>query len=84
MNTGEILTGLSVSGRKETITTSVGMKGVDAVRLYVDKKEVPILIAALERYLEQYSQDRQIVKKLLNKIEDCDSLQISQHPRSDA
>ena len=74
---------LSIPGRKEKITTSVGTKGVDAVRLFVDKKEVPILIAALEEYLHQYSQDRQIVEKLLQKVEDCNSLQISQHPRSD-
>ena len=62
----------------------MGMKGVDAVRLYVDKKEVPILVEALERYLEQYSQDRQIVEKLLNKIENCNSLQINRHPHSNA
>ncbi len=52
------------------------------MRLYVDKKEVPMLIEALERYIAKNPQDVQLAMKLLNKIRDCDSLQISQHPRS--
>ena len=62
----------------------MGMKGVDAVRLYVDKKEVPILVEALEKFISDHPQDRQLAEKLLDKIQDCKSLQIAQHPRSDA
>ena len=59
----------------------MGTKGVDAVRLFVDKKEVPVLVKALERYISDHPQDLQ-AQKLLNKIEDCKSLQINQHTRS--
>ena len=60
----------------------MGTKGVDVVRLFVDKKEVPMLIEALERYIAECPRDAQLAMKLLDKIRDCDSLQISQHPRS--
>ena len=59
----------------------MGTKGVDAVRLYVDKKEVPVLKAALEAYITSYPQEAQTVQKLLNKIDDCLELQVSQKPK---
>lgn len=53
------------------------------IRLYVDKKEVPVLIAALEEYIHSYPQEQQKVQKLLNKIADCHELQTSQKPKKE-
>ena len=47
------------------------------MRLFVDKKEVPALIAALEMYKANYPQDH-TAQKLLDKIADCPDLQVSQ------
>lgn len=51
------------------------------MRLYLDKKEVPVLKAALEAYVASYPQEAQAVQKLLNKIDDCLVLQVSQMPK---
>ena len=51
------------------------------MRLYLDKKEVPVLRAALEAYVASYPQEAQAVQKLLNKINDCLKLQVSQKPK---
>lgn len=51
------------------------------MRLYLDKKEVPVVIAALEAYIASYPQEEQTVQKLLNKIDDCLELQVSQKPK---
>lgn len=48
------------------------------MRLFVDKKEIPILINALEDYARKHPSERNEVERLLNKIDDCDKLQISQ------
>lgn len=52
------------------------------MRLFVDKKEVPALIAALEMYKANYPQDL-AVQKLLDKIADCLDLQVSQKPKNE-
>ena len=49
------------------------------MRLFVDKKEIPILINALVDYLGKHPSERYAVERLLNKINDCDKLQISQN-----
>ena len=54
---------------------------MNLVRLYLDKKEVPVLRAALEAYVASYPQEAQAVQKLLNKINDCLKLQVSQKPK---
>ena len=51
------------------------------MRLYLDKKEVSVLKAALEAYITSYPQEAQTVQKLLNKIDDCLVLQVSQKPK---
>ena len=51
------------------------------MRLFVDKKEVPVLVEALEMYKATYPQDH-AVQKLLNKIADCLDLQVSQKPKN--
>ena len=56
-----------------------GMKGVEFMRLYVDSKEVPILISALEEFVRMYPNERYKVEKLLSKVYECDKLQVSQH-----
>ncbi len=51
------------------------------MRLYLDKKEVSVLKAALEAHVENRPQEAQAVQKLLNKIDDCLELQVSQKPK---
>lgn len=53
------------------------------MRLYLDKKEVPVLVAALEAYVAAYPQERPAVQKLLSKIDDCLDLQVSQKPKNE-
>lgn len=53
------------------------------MRLYVDKKEVPVLIAALEEYIACHPQEKLKVQKLLNKIADCHVLQTSQKSKQE-
>lgn len=52
------------------------------MRLFVDKKEVPVLVEALEMYKATYPQDI-AVQKLLDKIADCIDLQVSQKPKNE-
>ena len=52
------------------------------MRLFVDNKEVPALIAALELYIVNYPQER-AAQKLLDKIADCLDLQVSQKPKNE-
>ena len=52
------------------------------MRLFVDNKEVPALIAALELYIANYPQER-AAQKLLDKVNDCKDLQVSQKPKNE-
>ena len=49
------------------------------MRLFVDKKEIPILINALVDYLGKHPAERYTVERLLNKIDDCNKLQVTQN-----
>ena len=49
------------------------------MRLFVDKKEIPILINALMDYLGKHPSERYTVERLLNKIDDCNKLQVTQN-----
>ena len=49
------------------------------MRLFVDKKEIPILINALVDYLAKHPSERYAVERLLNKIDDCNKLQVTQN-----
>ena len=69
-------------GRKEKITSCKGLKGVEFIRLYVDRKEVPLLINALKDYMDKHPAERYTVEKLLNKIIECSKLQVSQKPKN--
>ena len=70
------ITELSVSGRKELLT-SYYWKGGEFMRLFVDKKEIPILINALVDYLGKHPSERYTVERLLNKINNCSKLQVT-------
>ena len=65
-------------GRKELLT-SCYWKGGEFMRLFVDKKEIPILINALMDYLGKHPSERYTVERLLNKIDDCNKLQVTQN-----
>ena len=52
------------------------------MRLFVDKKEVPVLVDALEMFLAVYPQDF-TAQKLLNKVAACLDLQVSQKLKDD-
>ena len=54
-------------------------KGGEFMRLFVDKKEIPILINALVDYLGKHPSERYAVERLLNKIDDCNKLQVTQN-----
>lgn len=59
-----------------------GMKGVEFMRLFVDRKEVPLLISALVDYMDKHPGERYTVEKLLDKINECSKLQVSQKPKN--
>ena len=65
-------------GRKEFLSSYL-WKGGEFMRLFVDKKEIPLLINALVDYLGKHPSERYAVERLLGKIDDCDKLQISQN-----
>ena len=49
------------------------------MRVYISKKEASILNDALKEYHCKGLSELNIVKKLLNKIKDCENLQVTQN-----
>lgn len=70
------------TGQKGENNRFGGRKELRLMRLFVDKKEVPVLMEALEMYIATYPQDH-TAQKLLDKVADCLDLQVSQKPKNE-